>query len=159
MKCSVIIPTFNAERHIEQCIASLRLFNPDCEIIVSDGGSSDGTIQLLAKHNVNFKSACPGRGIQLNEGSKRATGEILFFLHADTIITKDVFPAIKRLFQDTKVNVAKCTLKFDKENGLLNCYAQLARIDSVWTSFGDQGIVVRKEFFEQVGAFPNWPLL
>ncbi len=159
MKYSVIIPVLNADKFIDDCINTLRLFNPDCEIIVSDGGSTDQTLKLLEGKDVIVVSSPKGRGIQLNEGAKRAKGEILFFVHADTLITNEFFPIVEKYFQDERRKLAKCSLMFNQQNWLLRCYAYLARIDSLWTSFGDQGIVVRKKFFEELGGFPDWPLL
>ena len=159
MKCSIIIPTFNAEKYIEASIHSLRVLNTDCEIIVSDGGSTDRTLTFLASKKTHVVSSGRGRGVQLNEGARHAKGDILFFLHADSLITQEVFPAIERLFKDKNVQVAKCILSFDQKHWLLRCYAQLAKIDSIWTSFGDQGIIVRRAFFNEIGGFPNWPLL
>lgn len=157
--CSVIIPTYNAERSIEQCIRTVRHYAPDVEIIVSDGGSSDRTIEIVGNLNVTVVLSLKGRGIQLNEGARQAAGEVLFFLHADTLITPMVFKTIQEYFMDKKLKVAKFCLTFDKKDRLLSLYTRLARIDSLWTSFGDQGIVVAKDLFEKLGGFPNYPLL
>jgi len=160
MKYSVIIPTLNARPHLGGCIAAIRQFAPDSEIIVADGGSTDGTLELTRTlGRVVVVSSDKGRGTQLNAGARLAGGDVLFFLHADTIVTNEVFICIELFFQDEKVNVAKCRLTFDRKSWLLDIYARLARIDSVWTSFGDQGMVVRKKFFAEAGGFPDWPLL
>lgn len=159
MKYSVIIPSFNARPHISGCISALRQFAPDGEIIVADGGSTDGTLELVRSLGVVAVSSGKGRGTQLNAGARRAAGDVLFFLHADTIVTKEVFTCFEIFFQDELVHVAKCRLTFDRKSWLLDFYARLARFDSVWTSFGDQGMVVRKKFFDEAGGFPDWPLL
>jgi glycosyltransferase involved in cell wall biosynthesis len=70
MKCSIIIPVFNAEKVIDNCIRTLRLFNPDCEIIVSDGGSTDRTLKLLEGKDVVVASSIKGRGIQHTKEGK-----------------------------------------------------------------------------------------
>ncbi len=159
MKYSIIIPTLNAQDFIERCINSIQLANVDCEIIVVDGGSSDQTLQLLEGKEVVIVRADKGRGIQLNEGARKAAGEILIFLHADTMLPGEAFKVIEKHFKLKHYEIGKCCLKFDKKDWLLSFYSRIARVDSIWTSFGDQVIVVKKEFFDKVGGFPDWPLL
>ena len=159
MNYSIIIPTYNAKSYIGGCIAAIRQFDPASEIIIADGGSTDGTLESIRTLDVLVVSSEKGRGVQMNAGARRAAGDVLFFLHADTIVTKEVFPCLKLFFQDETVNAAKCSLEFDRKNWLLKFYARVARFDSLWTSFGDQGLAVRKKFFDETGGFPDWPLL
>jgi hypothetical protein len=84
-KISVIIPTYNEENNIEKTINSA-LKDDKVEIIVSDGGSTDGTLNICKKFNVKVISGGSTRAQCQNIGSSAATGDILLFLHADTIL-------------------------------------------------------------------------
>lgn len=159
MKYSVVIPTLNAEGHIQKSIGSIRCGAKDCEIIVSDGGSSDKTKDIALGLGALVVTATKGRGAQLREGFKQSRGTLVLFLHADTVISREAFDVLDRYFENQAIKVGKFSLKFDKDDWRLSFYAQMARWDSFWTSFGDQGIVVRRSFFEEIGGFPDWPLL
>jgi len=114
---------------------------------------------IISEENVICVASPKGRGTQLNEGFKRSQGEILLFLHADTIISPGAFYILEDWFQKENIQVGKFSLKFDQNHWLLSLYAALSKFDSFWTSFGDQGIIVRRSFFEGIGGFPEWPLL
>ncbi len=158
MTCSVIIPTLNSQAHIQQCIDSVRLSLKDAAIVVVDGGSLDRTLQICQEAQVQVIGSSPGRGMQLNTGARLAHTDILFFLHSDTILSSTKF-AINEWFADPNVRVGKLRVQFDHPHWLFLVYSFLARFDSFWTSFGDQGIVVRREFFKELKGLPDWPLL
>lgn len=155
---SVIIPTLNEAAHIEQHIAAVRALDPQVEIIVADGGSNDGTPDLVRRAGARLVNAPRGRGVQLNAGAAAATGAILLFLHADTALPVEAFPLLRAIFADPDVQIAKFRLSFDVSDPLLDVAARLMWFDSVWTSFGDQVMVLRRDFFNQLGGFPDWPL-
>eukprot|EP00873_Tetraselmis_striata_P042897 jgi/Tetstr1/463161/TSEL_008095.t1 len=83
---SIIIPVLNESKHITQTLRFLKLLDPlPLEVIVVDGGSQDGTAKLAARQGAKVVGSVKGRGRQMNEGAALAKGDILCFLHADTL--------------------------------------------------------------------------
>lgn len=155
---SVIIPVLNEERSIRTTIEDVMSLCSSAEVIVVDGGSSDRTREIVERYPVRLVNSAKGRGTQLNAGASVATGDIFLFLHADTRLPGDAFAQINMLFQSPNVQLARFRLKFDHPHRLLRFYSFFTRLESFWTSFGDQCLVVRRSFFENMGRFPDWPL-
>ncbi|UCD15236.1 MAG: TIGR04283 family arsenosugar biosynthesis glycosyltransferase [Candidatus Omnitrophota bacterium] len=155
---SVIIPTFNENNIIRDCVCHIKKIQKDVEIIIVDGGSTDNTVGVVSDEAVLVYSSPLGRGTQCNYGAKRARGSILLFLHADTKLPFDAFGQINNVFKNGRTKIATFRMKFDFNHWLLQCYEYFTRFDSIFTLFGDQCIVVRKSFFEAIGGFPDWPL-
>ena len=103
---SIIIPTLNEAAYLGQTLDCLQLLDPPPdEIIVVDGGSVDETIEIAQKSGiVLINSPVAGRAIQMNQGAKIATGELLCFLHADTWVPPDLVRLITRTLD--KPNIA-----------------------------------------------------
>lgn len=158
VKYSVIIPTFNEEILIEKILASLVKID-NIEIIISDGGSSDKTVDIVKKYNVKIVNSKTGRGIQLNEGAKISNGEILCFLHADTLLPENAFDLIDVFFLNSKNKICRFKLGFDIDYWMLDFYKYFSGFDTVFTRFGDSFIAVRKGFYNVIGGFPNWEIL
>ncbi|NJN19027.1 MAG: glycosyltransferase family 2 protein, partial [Oscillochloris sp.] len=114
------------------------------------------SIQPIARRR-RVNGAC-GRGPQLNAGAAVATGDVLIFLHADTSLPPNAFSLLQTYFSNPQVQAAKFRLSFDLRHPVLDLAARMMWFDSVWTSFGDQCIVLRRGFFASVGGFPPWPL-
>ena len=155
---SVIIPTLNEEKSLSLCINAIWAAQGDVEIIIVDGGSEDQTVSIASKENVIVCSSKAGRGVQLNIGAAMASGDVFLFLHADTQLPADAFRVLKKRFENPHVQIGTFAMCFDQRHWLLDFYAWMTKVDSLWTSFGDQGIVTRKSFFKMIGGFPNWPL-
>lgn len=157
-KFSVIIPTYNAEKFLSQCIRSVRNAGDNCEIIVVDGASRDQTLEIACREGVTVFTAKKGRGGQLNAGAGLAGGDIFLFLHADTQLPEDAFSVLEEVFLHPEIQIGTFLMRFDREHCLLNFYSRMTKIDSLWTRFGDQCIVARKSFFDSLKGFPDWPL-
>lgn len=156
---SVIIPTLDEALNVAACIAGVCAADPTAEIIVADGGSTDDTVRLAHNHGAIVVDAPRGRGFQCNAGAACASGDILLFLHADTRLPKDAFDAIRTLFHDPSVQIGTFHVQFDMRHWLLDLYTYIAcHYDSVATTFGDQGIVIRSSFLTELGGFPQRPL-
>jgi rSAM/selenodomain-associated transferase 1/rSAM/selenodomain-associated transferase 2 len=156
IKYSVIIPTLNEELFIAKNVELIRNANPEAEIIAADGGSDDETLTIAADKNVKIINCTKGRGIQLNDGAQSADGEILIFLHADTFLPQNAFELFEKYFEKEENKICRFKLGFDIENSLLNIYSRFSKYDSVLTRFGDMCIAVRKNFYYNLGGYPNW---
>jgi rSAM/selenodomain-associated transferase 2 len=158
---SVIIPSFNEERRIRACIESAQRINP-LEVIVVDGGSTDRTCEIAQEAGAIVIRSSKGRGIQMNKGASFAKGKILLFLHADTIITNDMFKVKnvkKKIFNEYIGGFFR--LKFDDNSlstRLVEIFANLrARLFSL--PYGDQAIFIKRDVFKKVGGFREYPFL
>lgn len=155
---SVIIPTLNEEQTIAACIERVRCLCPNVQIIVADGGSHDHTVARAQQAGATVCQARRGRGPQCNDGAALATGSILLFLYADTLLPSGAFALLREWFGDEDVQIGSFRLSFDVRHPLLDPAPLITQIDWEFTRFGDQCIVVRHSFFEHIGGFPDWPL-
>jgi rSAM/selenodomain-associated transferase 2 len=155
---SVIIPTLNEESNLPGCIAAVQKALSDVEIIVVDGKSGDQTAQVAKEFGVKVIETDKGRGSQLDSGARTAQGEILVFLHADTLLPANAFKLLDEQFESGSTQVSTFRLKFDHRHWILKFYSFMSRFESIWTTFGDQCIIVRKPFYTDIGGFREWPL-
>ena len=161
MKISIIIPTYNEAENIEKIISYLLLIKQKnfIEIIVADGGSTDDTIKIAQKKGVIATlSNIKGRAGQMNHGVNFATGDVLYFIHADsrpplTYFT-DIEEAISRGY-----NCGCYRSQFDSNNFLLKINAFFTRLNVLFCRGGDQTIFVTRALFEKVGPYKNEMLI
>ena len=158
MQFSIIIPTLNESERIGQQVQRVRALCPAGEVIVADGGSEDDTRKRAREAGAVVALAPRGRGTQCNAGAALAQGDVLLFLHADTLLPPDAFETIEAAFQNPDILVGTFHLQMDVQHWLLDVYIGLSRMDTMFTRFGDQVITVRRSFFESLGGFPDWPL-
>jgi len=169
---SVIIPTLNEEAVLPLLLDDLlRQEGVEFEVLVSDGGSTDATCSLaegrLVSHQIPHQllTGAPGRGCQLNRAVREARGEWLLFLHADSRLNERTAfeQGIRRLqdvyaAEETYRVAAHFTLQFDIagdeeiEFDLFLSQAK-ARLDEPGCTHGDQGFLMSRRFFEEVGPF------
>lgn len=155
---SVVIPTLNEAANLPATIASVHAALPGAEIIVTDGGSRDATVAIARDLGARVAASPPGRGVQLAAGAAETRSDLLLFLHADTHLPVNAGALLAQWFARDEVRIATFRLAFDDSGVFLRACAWCSRIDSVFTRFGDQGIAVRREFYDQIGGFPAWPL-
>ncbi|MEN6326746.1 MAG: TIGR04283 family arsenosugar biosynthesis glycosyltransferase [Syntrophomonas sp.] len=151
---SIIIPALNEENFIESLLQNL-LAIPNTEIIVSDGGSSDNTGAICAGYPVKFISSSRGRGPQLNAGAAAAAGEILFFVHADSVIEPQLINEIRQAVKAGH-HWGCCSLAFDNTALIFRIIAGLSNLRALLFSscYGDQGIYCDRALFYKVGPYP-----
>lgn len=162
MKLSVIIPVLNERAHLPQTVAALKAGVAKAEIIVVDGGSSDGTRAWLAeqKDTVVIDSV-RGRGAQLNAGAEAASGEVLLFLHGDCVLPTNALSAIHQALLPPQIVGGAFLIRFaETRPRSLAIIAKgiNARTLVTKTATGDQGIFVRRAIYDKVGGFAAWPL-
>jgi rSAM/selenodomain-associated transferase 2 len=165
MTISVIIPTLNEHTVLTHTVMHTGGLGFD-ELIVVDGGSTDGTLQLAeascaSTTNTRVITASKGRARQMNTGAGASRGDILLFLHADTLLPTDAKPIIVDTLADPAVVGGRFDVRFDSASrwgrvisALMNRRSRLTGI-----STGDQAIFVRRNTFEQLGGFSDIPLM
>ncbi|MBT8400410.1 MAG: TIGR04283 family arsenosugar biosynthesis glycosyltransferase [Rhodothermia bacterium] len=156
MDISVIIPTLNEAAFIEDTVTAV-LDEQPTELIVSDGGSSDGTIEI-ARRFCNVVSSHRGRARQMNAGAEAAAGDVLLFLHADTLLPHGALTSIRDTFRQPR-SVGGCfRLRFDAHSPLLRTYSAFTRLPIKSICFGDRAIFATRDAFEKVGRYPDIPI-
>lgn len=157
---SAIVPLYNEEEMAESVIRQCRKIRKPREIILVDGGSTDGTVERLRAavsedDGIRIISSPRGRGTQLNAGAEAAAGEILFFFHGDCQLPEDPAGEIKNVLKDHRWGCFG--VRFHSRNFFMytNKWISNFRARRRHIVFGDQGIFIRKELFEKVGGFPE----
>jgi len=139
-------------------IDSIRLQDQHAEIIVVDGGSVDGTPEIAQLYATVIGSP-RGRAIQMNAGARRASGDVLLFLHSDSILASGALAQLQKTLDNPRVAGGSFTLVFDVDNFWLRFYAFSSTIDWLCFRYGDQGIFVRRSIFEAMGGYAEVPLM
>ncbi len=158
-RVSIIIPALNEAANIAAAID--RAWQAGAhEVIVVDGGSRDGTLEMAAGQHCVALEAPRGRGIQQNTGARQARGDVLLFLHADTWLAAGGVPQIVEALREPRVVAGAFRQSIDAPGVL---YRLLERGNALHAHsgrpYGDQGIFVRRDAFEHVGGFPEVRLL
>ncbi len=162
-KISIIIPTLNEAANIDQAIASIPI-SSQVEVIIVDGGSIDRTVEIAQTKSVKVLAVTGGRAIQMNTGARAATGEILLFLHADTILPADFVKLVHNALSPVAAEIPVAgafALKIDAPQWRL----RLIEWGANWRSrygqmpYGDQAIFLSAKTFQQVGGFPELPIM
>lgn len=157
MAITIIIPTYNEEKTILDLLTHLSLGikdEKDAEILVVDGGSTDNTMKIVVEHGYKcILSDRKGRAAQMNIGAELASGNILYFVHADTrppsSFVADIDQALAEGFQSGCYRY-----QFDHyPNPLLKINAYCTRFDRIMCRGGDQTLFITRELFNQIGGF------
>lgn len=152
---SVIIPVLNEAILIGGLVRHLLQYGNDSlqEIIVVDGKSQDESIAAAKKAGARVV-ACQkcGRAHQMNKGAKAAKGDILFFVHVDTLppasYLEDILKAVR---EGNEIGCYRA--HYQSKNWLLKINSYCTRFKSLWCRGGDQTLFVTRSFFEKLGAY------
>ena len=159
---SVIIPTYNEERILQETLRHLLRQPGDYEAIVVDGGSDDGTCEIVrAEPRVRLLTAPKGRASQMNAGAKEARGEWLLFLHADTCLPEGALARLNVMESDLTIQAGGFGHRFSGDDWRLRLVSYLDNFRCRHTKviYGDQAMFVRRGLFESLGGFPDQPIL
>ena len=164
MKISVITPTYNEEKTIVKTLEAVsRLVSP-AEIIVVDGGSEDDTAKLIQEFDgpkpIKFVNAgLPNRGFQMHEGTRHASGEIYWFIHADTRPKQGSGAQIIRFLKYREVVGGNFDIVFSGGTKAARFLTWLyPRLRTMGLVYGDSAMFVKKSAYDKVGGFEEYPL-
>jgi len=158
---SIILPVLNEAASLSAQLAELQgLRASGVELLVVDGGSSDGSAALPAALVDALLAAPRGRAVQMNAGARASTGAALLFLHADTTLPPSADQLISRALEDGAL-WGRFDVRIDGAHPLLRVVERMMNWRSRRTGVatGDQAIFVRRDVFEAVGGYPEIPLM
>ncbi|MBN3951833.1 MAG: TIGR04283 family arsenosugar biosynthesis glycosyltransferase [Nostoc sp.] len=159
-RISIIIPTLNEAGNIKEAIATTQP-SKDIEVIIVDAGSEDGTVEIAQSLNIKVISSSPGRAVQMNAGAVAASGDILLFLHADTRLPTGFDNMIRTALQQPGTVAGAFNLRIDASLLSLRWveWGVNARSHFYQMPYGDQAIFLTKAVFQQIGGFPELPIM
>ena len=157
MKLSVVVPMLNEERAIGPALAALRSGASTAEIIVVDGGSSDRSVEIARGSPVCLLEAKRGRARQMNVGAAAAHGDVLAFVHADTLVPPTFADDIQNALNDRAIVGGRFDLELDDRAFVCHALGWLINFRSriMRSATGDQAIFVRRGVFDRLGGFPE----
>jgi rSAM/selenodomain-associated transferase 2 len=158
MEISVIIPALNESSNIERAIESVQFAN---EVVVADGGSTDGTVEIAANLGAKIVESQPGRGRQLKAGAERAHGDLLLFLHADNWLGAGVEQQLLS-YAVGRSQLFGCFRQRIEADGFLFRMLEAGNAFRAHTQglpYGDQAVFVDRTSYERVGGYADVPLM
>ena len=159
-RISVIIPTFNEADYLPHTLNSLRDAE-NLEVLVVDGGSNDGTAEIAERNGSRVLRSPPGRALQMNAGARAASGSILLFLHADTRLSPGFDSTVLSVLQKPGVVAGAFRLRIGVPGPSLRIVEWAVNIRSrvLQMPYGDQGLFLRKNTFQELGGFALLPIM
>ena len=163
---SIIIPVFNEAENIQSFLKQFENYS-EIEIIIVDGGSTDKTKAKIVELAIGDRqtklvtNSQLGRANQMNYGAALATGEILLFLHADTILPDNYQQIVQNILKRKDVIVGAFQLSINSPKKSLRLVEKMVNLRSRFLSFpyGDQGFFLTKDNFNRLGGFADIPIM
>ena len=159
---SVIIPALNEAATIADTLSALQpMRERGHQVFLVDGGSQDNTIALAEPQVDSVLRSTTGRASQMNTGAAAASGDLLWFLHADTLLPPDTDILLQNALHDSAKEWGRFDIRLSGDATALRIIERMmnwrSRLSGIAT--GDQGIFVRRETFERIGGFADIPLM
>ncbi|MER3423397.1 MAG: glycosyl transferase [Nitrospiraceae bacterium] len=180
MRISIVIPTLNEESILLHTLTQTASLSFD-ELIIADGGSQDRTREIVTsfsseivvpggrsrtsnlepRTSLTLLTSSPGRARQMNAGAAASYGDVILFLHADTQLPPDARQAIEKALEDPECVGGRFDVRFAPNTGWGRLISRMMNLRSRWTGIatGDQAIFVRRSVFNQLGGFPDIPIM
>ncbi len=158
MSISVVIPTHNEAAHLPRLLSRLRAMPDIAQIIVADGGSHDATVAIARAAGAQVIEGARGRGPQQNLAAQDASGEILWFLHADCLPSRTASAQITRAAKAGAIG-GNFRIHFAAHGLAPRLFEFIARVQRTHgIYYGDSGIWLKRDSWDAIGGFPDWLL-
>ena len=161
MKISIIVPVLNEENNLSEALVQLQsLREQGHEVIVVDGGSIDNTLTIAQEGADTVIVSTAGRAIQMNSGAAVASGDVLLFLHADTVLPENASQLIFS-YHHAENFWGRFDIRLSSNKIIYRLIERLVNLRSWLTAIatGDQAIFVQRDLFNQIGGFPEIALM
>lgn len=158
-RLSIIIPALNEACSIGGTLDAASRVKGRTEVIVVDGGSADETVEVARARGARVIGSGRGRGAQMHAGALAARGEVLWFLHADTLAPADAAECISRALRDPRAVGGNFRIRFDGAGRAARFLTWLyPRLRLLGLAYGDSGFFVRRAAYERAGGFKPFPV-
>jgi len=157
---SIIIPALNEAGTIAETLSHLKS-GTHLEVIVADGGSHDDTVRSARGHGARVIEVKAGKALQMNAGAAAAAGDILMFLHADTLLPRDFSDQIVSALNQKGIAAGAFRLKINSSAAGIRIIERMANLRSrlLQLPYGDQALFMKKTLFDEIGGFPDLPIM
>jgi rSAM/selenodomain-associated transferase 2 len=158
---SIIVPVWNEAALIRSFLVETRRRAPGAEIVVVDGGSSDKSAALAESYCDRLLLSERGRALQMNAGARAASGEILWFLHVDVQLPSGCLEQIGRAMNDVRAVGGFFRIRLPGSRFIYRLTDSFAHYAGIFLRMrcGDHGIFCRRKVFDEIGGFPEVPLM
>ncbi len=161
IRLSIVVPVWNEAAGIRSFLKHLRECAPRAELIVVDGRSTDGTARLCDDLADCVFQTGRGRAEQMNGGAAASSGDVLWFLHADSRLPRDAVKQMQHALADSRLAGGCFRLRFPRRRLIYRVSDSLGNlgVDLFRIALGDHGFFCRREAFERAGGYPEVALM
>jgi rSAM/selenodomain-associated transferase 2 len=156
---SIVIPTLNSARLLGATLEALvpgAMSGLVCQLVVSDGGSSDATLAIADEAGADVVTGPPGRGAQLVRGAAAARGRWLLFLHSDTVLAPHWPERLRRFIEEgEETRAASFRFRLDDRRLRARVVEKVVALRCLVAAlpYGDQGLLISRRFYDQLGGY------
>jgi rSAM/selenodomain-associated transferase 2 len=156
---SIIIPALDEAHAIGATLDAAWRVGGEVEVVVVDGGSADATVEVARGRGARVVTSARGRGAQMHAGAQESRGEVLWFLHADTLAPPDAAERITDALRDPRAVGGNFRIRFDGASTAARFLTWLyPRLRLLGLAYGDSGFFVRRAAYERAGGFRAFPI-